>query len=62
MIIDYVESLTGHDFFSNVPDSIENVSESTIDTNRSFADSELFLDKYALEEIEAEAKYMKENK
>ena len=60
--VDYVESLTGYDFFSNVSDSIESVIESTIDANRSREDSELFLDKYALEEIEAEKRYMKENR
>jgi len=60
--VDYVESLTGHDFFSNVSDSIENVIESTIDANRSVEDEEFLLDKYALEEIQAERKYMKENK
>lgn len=30
--VDYVESLTGYNFFSNVSDSIENQIESTIDT------------------------------
>lgn len=30
--VDYVESLTGYDFFSNVPDSIENQIEAVIDT------------------------------
>ena len=30
--VDAVESLTGYNFFSNVPDSIENQIESTIDT------------------------------
>ncbi|MCY7376463.1 MAG: DNA/RNA non-specific endonuclease, partial [Pyrinomonadaceae bacterium] len=60
--VDYVESLTGHDFFSNVPDSIENVIESTTDAGRSIDDSEFFLDKYALEEIEVEIKYSKEQK
>ena len=60
--VDYVESLTGHNFFSNVPDSIENVIESTTDANRLLEDSEFFLDKYALEEIEAEKIYMKDNK
>ncbi len=29
---DYVESMTGYDFFSNVPDSIENTIEATVDT------------------------------
>lgn len=30
--VDYVESMTGYDFFSNVPDTIENQIESVIDT------------------------------
>lgn len=60
--VDYVESLTGYDFFSNVPDSTENVIESTIDSGRFVENSEFFLDKYALEEIEAEIKYAKEQK
>ncbi|MGI8786862.1 MAG: DNA/RNA non-specific endonuclease [Pyrinomonadaceae bacterium] len=30
--VDYVESLTGYDFFSNVPVSIQNVIEATVDT------------------------------
>ncbi len=54
--VDYVESLTGYDFFSNVPDSIENVIEATID-NQLIEDAEMMLDKYALEETEAEAKW-----
>lgn len=29
--VDYVESMTGYDFFSNVPDAIENTIESTVD-------------------------------
>lgn len=54
--VDYIESLTGHDFFSNVPDSIENVIESTVDNQR-IRDEEIELDKYTLEEIEAERKW-----
>ncbi len=54
--VDYVESLTGYDFFSNVPDSIESVIESTVD-NQLIEDSELELDKYTIEEIEAERKW-----
>ena len=54
--VDYVESLTGYDFFSNVPDSIENVIEATVD-NQLIEDSELELDKYTQMEIEAEAKW-----
>ncbi len=30
--VDYVESLTGYDFFSNVPDSVENTIEAVVDT------------------------------
>ena len=30
--VDYVESLTGYNFFSNVPDSIENTIEAVVDT------------------------------
>jgi endonuclease G len=52
---DEVESLTGYDFFSNVPASIQSVIESTVDTQL-IEDSEMRLDKYALEEIAAEAK------
>ena len=54
--VDYVESLTGYNFFSNVPDAVENVIESTID-NQLIDDSEIQLDKYTLEEIEAERKW-----
>lgn len=54
--VDYVESLTGYDFFSNVPDSIENVIESTVDNQR-INDEEIELDKYTLEEIEAERRW-----
>lgn len=54
--VDYVESLTGYNFFSNVPDSIENVIEQNIDAGRPlFDEPEFFLDKYAIEEIAAEA-------
>lgn len=51
-----VEALTGHDFFSNVPDTIENVIEATID-NQLIDDSEMFIDKYGQEEIESEMKW-----
>jgi endonuclease G len=54
--VDYVESLTGYNFFSNVPDSIENVIEATVD-NQLIEDWELELDKYTQMEIEAEAKW-----
>ena len=60
--VDYVESLTGHDYFSNVSDSVESVIESTIDAGRATDEPEFFLDKYALEEIAAELKYAKEQK
>lgn len=61
--VDYVETLTGHNFFSNVPDAIENVIESTVDAGRFSEDSdEILLDKYAQEEIEAERKYARERK
>ncbi|MGI9055433.1 MAG: DNA/RNA non-specific endonuclease [Pyrinomonadaceae bacterium] len=56
--VDYVESLTGYDFFSNVSDSIENVIEATVD-NQLIEDWELELDKYTQMEIEAEAKWNK---
>ena len=54
--VDYVESLTGYDFFSNVPASIQNVIESTVD-NQLIDDSEIELDKYTQAEIEAERKW-----
>lgn len=54
--VDSVESLTGYDFFSNVPASIQSVIESVVDSQL-IEDSEMELDKYALEEVEAEAKY-----
>ena len=60
--VDYVESLTGYDFYANVPDSIENVIEATTDAGRIAGEPEFFIDKYALEEIEAEIKYSKERK
>ncbi len=56
--VDYVESLTGYNFFSNVPTSIQSSIESTVDTQL-IEDSEMYLDKYALEEIEAEANWNK---
>lgn len=58
--VDYVESLTGYDFFSNVPTSIQSVIESTID-NQLIDDSEMFLDKYALDEIESEKAWDQKN-
>ncbi len=53
--VDQVEALTGYDFFSNVPVSIQNVIESTVDT-KLIADPGIFgLDKYAMDEVAAEA-------
>jgi endonuclease G, mitochondrial len=55
--VDSVESLTGFNFFSNVPASIQNSIESTIDTQAFLDDFGSFgLDKYAQEEVEAEQK------
>ena len=54
--VDYVEQMTGYDFFSNVPDSIESVIEAVID-NQLVEDWEMELDKYTQMEIEAEAKW-----
>jgi endonuclease G, mitochondrial len=55
--VDSVESLTGYDFFSNVPSGIQASIESTIDTQAFFDDFGSFgLDKYAQEEVEAEQK------
>lgn len=58
--VDYVESLTGYDFFSNVPDSIENVIESVVD-NQWTEDTGPMFDKYAVDEIEAEQWWMKQS-
>lgn len=55
--VDDVESLTGYNFFSNVPASIQSVIESVVDTQLRMENSEIELDKYALEEVQAEAKY-----
>jgi endonuclease G len=54
--VDQVESLTGYNFFSNVPESIQSVIESTIDT-QFVEDWEMQLDKYAAEEIQAESEW-----
>lgn len=56
--VDYVESLTGYNFFSNVPTSIQASIESTVD-NQLIEDSDIYLDKYALDEIQAEANWDK---
>jgi len=53
--VDYVESLTGYDFFSNVPASIQSVIESVIDTQL-VEDWEMQPDKAAIEENEAASK------
>ncbi len=47
--VDYVESLTGFDFFSNVPDAIEAQIESVVD-NQLIEDWEMMPDKAAIEE------------
>jgi endonuclease G len=60
--VDYVESITGYNFFANVPDSIENTIESIIDTGFVQDEPEFFLDKYAWEEVMAEASIRKESK
>ncbi|PYT00280.1 MAG: DNA/RNA non-specific endonuclease [Acidobacteria bacterium] len=52
--VDDVEAMTGYNFFSNVPASIQSVIESTIDT-QFVGDFEMTLDKYAQEEVAAEA-------
>lgn len=54
--VDFVENVTGYDFFSNVPTAIQDVIESTVDAQR-IAESDMELDKYAIAEIEAERKY-----
>lgn len=54
--VDDVEALTGYNFFSNVPASIQASIESVVDTQL-IDDSEVELDKYAIEEIQAERKY-----
>lgn len=50
---DAVESLTGYDFFSNVPVGIQSVIESTIDTQFVSDDDAIFIDKAAILENEA---------
>lgn len=52
--VDTVESLTGYDFFSNVPTSIQAQIESIID-NQLIEDWEMTPDKAAIEENEAES-------
>jgi len=53
--VDSVEALTGYDFFSNVSPKIQSVIESAVDAQL-IPDSEILLDQYALDEIEAERK------
>lgn len=53
--VDNVEGLAGYDFFSNVPAAIQSAIESTVDT-QFVGDFEMTLDKYAQEEVAAEAK------
>jgi endonuclease G len=52
--VDQVESLTGYNFFSNVPASIQSVIESVVD-NQLIEDWEMRPDKAAIEENEAES-------
>lgn len=52
--VDYVESQTGYDFFSNVPDVIESQIESVID-NQLIEEWEMMPDKAAIEEALAES-------
>jgi endonuclease G, mitochondrial len=53
--VDSVESLTGYNFFSNVPTSIQSVIESTIDNQLFEEDWVIEPDKAAIEENEAES-------
>lgn len=53
---DDIESLTGYDFLSNVPTSIQSVIESSVDSSF-VADWEVTLDQYAIDEIKAEKAY-----
>lgn len=55
--VDDIEAMTGYNFFSNVPTSIQNVIEAQVDT-QAFArmGTGVFLDQYAIEEAEAERK------
>jgi len=58
--VDDVEALTGYDFFSAVPTSIQAAIESTVDAQFATGigkDKEMYLDQYAREEVEAERKY-----
>lgn len=59
--VDQVESLTGYDFFSNVPVSIQSAIESVVDSQL-IDDEDMKLDDYALEEVAAEAKFNRRTK
>lgn len=59
--VDYVESQTGYDFFSNVPDAIEAQIESVVD-NQLIEDWEMMPDKAAIEEALAESSDWKSDK
>jgi endonuclease G, mitochondrial len=52
--VDAVESATGYDFFSNVDSAIQAQIESVVDT-QFVDDSDIFMDKYAQNEVEFEA-------
>ncbi|MBK8466740.1 MAG: DNA/RNA non-specific endonuclease [Chloracidobacterium sp.] len=54
--VDNIETLTGFDFFSNVPLGIQAVIEAVVD-NGLVEDWELLPDQYTIDELEAERKY-----
>jgi endonuclease G len=56
--VDYVESMTGYDFFANVPDAVESQIESAID-NQLIEDWEMMPDKASIEEALAESSDIK---
>ena len=56
--VDNIETLTGYDFFSNVPVSIQAVIEAVVD-NQLVEDWELIPDQYTLDELQAEREYRK---
>ena len=59
--VDNVEALTGYDFFSNVPVSIQNVIEAVVDNQRVWK-WEMALDQYAIDEIHAEQEFRRQEK
>lgn len=59
--VDNIEALTGFDFFSNVPVSIQAAIESVVD-NQLVWDWEMVPDAYTLDELEAERKYRLQQK